>query len=108
MKHVLEQENRKYNGTRLFTRFKAGLHSGMVAAGEIGSLKKEILFTGDVLNATARIQGLCNHFHTDLLLSDDLAKIIQFPNKYTTTSVGNNLLKGRSKSTELFSISEFN
>ena len=42
MKHVLEQENRKYNGTYgYFTRLKAGLHYGMVAAGEIGSLKKK-------------------------------------------------------------------
>ncbi|QXU42687.1 adenylate/guanylate cyclase domain-containing protein [Pedobacter sp. D749] len=106
MKHVLEKETEKYNNRYgCLPSFKAGLHYGMVTTGEIGSLKKEIIFTGDVLNTSARIQGLCNHFNTDLLLSEDLAKIIQFPNNYIITSVGDNVLKGRSKSTELFSIS---
>ncbi|GGE42090.1 hypothetical protein GCM10011413_04960 [Pedobacter psychrotolerans] len=105
MKRVLEKETKKYNSKYgCLPGFKAGLHYGMVTTGEIGSLKKEIIFTGDVLNTSARIQGLCNHFNADLLLSEDLAKIIQFPNNYTITSVGDNLLKGRSKSTELFSI----
>jgi len=106
MKRVLEKENKKYNSTwGCLPRFKAGLHYGMVTTGEIGSLKKEIIFTGDVLNTSARIQGLCNHFNTDLLISEELMKVIKFPNNYQLTSVGDNLLKGRSKSTELFSIS---
>jgi len=106
MKRVLEKETKKYNSRYgCLPGFKAGLHYGMVTTGEIGSLKKEIIFTGDVLNTSARIQGLCNHFNIDLLLSEDMAKIIQFPNNYTITSVGDNLLKGRSKSTEIFSIS---
>ena len=37
--------------------FKAGIHLGEVTTGEIGALKKEIIFTGDVLNTTARIQA---------------------------------------------------
>lgn len=39
--------------------FKAALHVGTVTTGEIGALKKEIIFTGDVLNATARMLGRC-------------------------------------------------
>jgi len=49
----------------LLPAFKAGLHFGKVTTGEIGALKKEIIFTGDVLNTTARIQGLCNHHKVD-------------------------------------------
>jgi adenylate cyclase len=45
----------------------------MVTTGEIGVLKKEIIFTGDVLNTAARIQGLCNQFNVDILISGDLA-----------------------------------
>ena len=107
MKRVLKKETKKYHSTYgCLPGFKAGMHYGMVTTGEIGSLKKEIIFTGDVLNTSARIQGLCNHFNSDLLLSEDLVKIIQFPNNYIITSVGENLLKGRSKATELFSISK--
>ena len=106
MKRALEKQKEKYNSKfGILPGFKAGLHSGMVTAGEIGSLKKEIIFTGDVLNTSARIQGLCNHFDAELLVSEDLAKILQLPATYAIKSVGENLLKGRSKPMEIFAIS---
>jgi adenylate cyclase len=105
MKGALERQAEKYDRKFGFLPgFKAGLHFGMVTAGEIGSLKKEIIFTGDVLNTSARIQGLCNHFNADLLVSEDLAKILQLPATYAIRSVGENLLKGRSKTMEIFAI----
>jgi adenylate cyclase len=109
MKRALRKQEEKYNSNfGILPAFKAGLHFGMVTAGEIGSLKKEIIFTGDVLNTSARIQGLCNHFDADLLVSEDLAKILHLPAIYEMRSVGENLLKGRSKKMEIFSISVSN
>ena len=106
MKRALKNQEGKYNSKfGILPTFKAGLHYGMVTAGEIGSLKKEIIFTGDVLNTSARIQGLCNHFNADLLVSEDLAKLLHLPATYEIRSVGENLLKGRSKKMEIFSIS---
>jgi len=106
MKRALESQAEKYNSKfGLLPEFKAGVHSGMVTAGEIGSLKKEIIFTGDVLNTSARIQGLCNHFNAELLVSEDLAKLLHLPATYEIKSVGENLLKGRSKTMEVFAIS---
>jgi adenylate cyclase len=105
MKRVLEKETEKYNSKFGFLPgFKAGVHFGKVTAGEIGSLKKEIIFTGDVLNTSARIQGLCNHFDTELLVSADLAKILQLPSKYAISSLGEHLLKGRITPMEIFAI----
>ncbi|TDQ08322.1 adenylate/guanylate cyclase domain-containing protein [Pedobacter metabolipauper] len=106
MKRSLEMQTEKYNSKfGLLPGFKAGLHYGKVVTGEIGSLKKEIIFTGDVLNTSARIQGLCNQFDVDLLVSEDLVKILDLPFAYAIRSVGENLLKGRSKSIEIFAIS---
>lgn len=99
---LAEQYKSKYG---LLPGFKAGLHYGTVTAGEIGSLKKEIIFTGDVLNTSARIQGLCNQFGADLLVSEDLVEVLQLSAGYTITSVGETVLKGRSKPMELFAIS---
>jgi adenylate cyclase len=56
----------------LVTTFKAGIHLGSVTTGEIVMIKKEILFSGDVLNATARIQGLCNSYGVDLIVSEEM------------------------------------
>ena len=106
MRRALERQAEKYSSQfGILPEFKAGLHCGLVTAGEIGSLKKEIIFTGDVLNTAARIQGLCNYFDADLLISEDLAKVLHLPATYTIRSVGENLLKGRSKTMELFAIS---
>lgn len=52
--------------------FRAGIHGGQVSIGEIGSMKKDILYIGDVLNATSRIQGLCKEHGTDLLVSEEV------------------------------------
>lgn len=106
MKHSLETQEFKYNSKfGLLPTFKAGLHYGTVTAGEIGTLKKEIIFTGDVLNTSARIQGLCNQFGADLLISDDLVKVLRIPTNYSITSVGETLLKGRRKPMKLYAIS---
>ena len=37
-------------------RFRAGLHGGMVIAGELGDLKREIVFVGGILNTAARLE----------------------------------------------------
>ena len=39
--------------------FRAGLHCGPVAVGELGYLKKEIALIGDTMNAAARIVEAC-------------------------------------------------
>ncbi len=75
--------------------FKAAIHCGKVTVGEIGVLKKEILFTGDVLNATSRIQDLCNTHNVDLLISEDLKQNIEWSELYRATSIGEIPLKGR-------------
>ncbi|MEO1655810.1 MAG: adenylate/guanylate cyclase domain-containing protein, partial [Bacteroidota bacterium] len=62
-----EAEFRKEFG--LMPQFKAGVHFGEVTTGEIGELKREVVFSGDVLNTTARIQSLCNQLEAKLLIS---------------------------------------
>ncbi len=83
--------------------FKAGIHFGEVTIGEIGALKKEIVFTGDVLNTTARIQSLCNELKSDLLISGALKELLHHTH-YHYSSKGEIELKGRNKKEELFSV----
>ena len=85
--------------------FKAGVHFGKVTTGEIGALKKEIFFTGDVLNVTARIQGMCNEYGEELLISGDLLSNLD-DNGFTAKSLGKIQLKGREKHLELFAVRE--
>jgi len=103
MKAALNKQAKKYyDRFSLLPEFKAGFHCGKVTTGEIGVIKKEIVFTGDVLNTTARIQGLCNHYHVDILVSSELLKKLH-PSLRAKT-MGENELRGRDEKIELFTI----
>ena len=81
--------------------FKAGLHYGKVTTGEIGDIKKEILFTGDVLNATARIQSLCNTYKVSLLASVDLVSQLNLGSAYRVKTLGEVELRGKTEKKQL-------
>ena len=105
MKAALKKQSRKYRAAfGLVPEFKAGFHLGKVITGEIGVLKKEIIFTGDVLNTTARIQGLCNTYGVDILISGHLMKMLPEPFLFQGQALGENALRGRDEKIELFTI----
>ncbi|WP_405380208.1 adenylate/guanylate cyclase domain-containing protein [Maribacter sp. LLG6340-A2] len=86
--------------------FKAGLHAGTVTTGEIGALKKEIIFTGDVLNTTSRIQSLCNEYQVDILISENLVRAMPQKKSFSLVSIGTVELKGKEKNITLYTIKE--
>jgi len=105
MKEAIREQAGKYNDNfGLLPEFKAGFHLGKVTTGEIGVIKKEIIFTGDVLNTTARIQGLCNKYNVDILISGDLIKLLDLNSQFQIKALGENVLRGRDEKVELFTI----
>jgi adenylate cyclase len=105
MKAGLQKQSKKYNDKfGLSPEFKAGFHLGKVTTGEIGVIKKEIIFTGDVLNTTARIQGLCNEYKVDILISGPLIKRLNLTSAFKIKALGENELRGRDEKIELFTI----
>ncbi|MBE14751.1 MAG: adenylate/guanylate cyclase domain-containing protein [Cytophagaceae bacterium] len=89
---------------KLAPSFKAALHYGKVTTGEIGALKKDIFFTGDVLNTTARILGLTSTFKEDVLISTALSRKLNLTQKYTLTPLGAPPLKGKADAVEIAAI----
>ena len=87
-----EKYEKKYG---LVPDFKAGLHYGKVIAGEIGIIKRDITFSGDVLNTTARIQSKCNEYHVKILSSDELLQKLPYNKNYQRISIGDIELKGK-------------
>ena len=83
--------------------FKAGLHYGHVMAGEIGVIKRDITFSGDVLNTTSRIQEQCNKLGVDILISDLLLdRIKPVLKSYTPRKIGDLTLRGKTQELSLF------
>jgi len=85
--------------------FKAGAHCGEVISAEIGDLKKDIVYNGDVLNTTARIQGLCNQLNSPLLISSELSRLLHPSENFQTHSMGSIQVRGKSEPMELISVS---
>jgi adenylate cyclase len=92
---------KKYN---VIPEFKAGLHHGTVMAGEVGVVKKDIIYSGDVLNTTARIQEQCNHYGVDILLSKETFDLISETNEFKLIPLGSIELRGKKRKIELNTI----
>ncbi|MEP1095454.1 MAG: adenylate/guanylate cyclase domain-containing protein [Cyclobacteriaceae bacterium] len=85
--------------------FKAGLHYGHVMAGEIGVVKREIAFSGDVLNTTARIQSKCNELGVDILASKFLIDRLNLTKgMFHPKEMGEMELRGKKELVTLFTV----
>lgn len=86
--------------------FKAGVHLGPVVAGEIGDVRKGIVFHGDTVNTAARIRSFCSTAGRALLLSGELARALRPPMPFTLEPLGPAPLAGKENPVELFGVRE--
>ena len=86
--------------------FKAGFHYGPVTTGEVGLLKRERIYSGDVVNTAARIQNSCNELGVDNLLSKELMDVLHLPALYRTREIGSIALRGKKQETSLWTIEQ--
>ncbi len=84
--------------------FKAGLHGGVLMVTEVGVIKKEIAYHGDVINTSARIQAECNKHHVRLLISEKLLKDLKISTHLSSKFLGSVLLKGKQEKVNIHTI----
>lgn len=97
IKTSIEKRRTKYEEKYGFIpEFKAGLHTGKVIAGEIGIIKRDITYSGDVLNTAARIQSKCNELGVSILASESLFKLFSGDMPFRKKSLGEIELRGKS------------
>lgn len=100
LQHYAPRLQEKYG---MVPEFKVGLHAGMVTIGEIGVIKKDIVFSGDVLNTTSRIQNLCNTYQVNILISKSLLDRLHLPpHDHSPQRVGLIRLRGKQQRMELY------
>ena len=76
----------------------------MVTAGEIGSIKKDIVYSGDVLNTASRIQEQCNQYNVNFLLSKITFDLIPNRKSYDSHTLGEISLRGKNEIINLISL----
>ena len=84
--------------------FKTGIHAGEVTAGYIGIIKKELVYSGDTLNTTARIRSLCHELNHPYVLSGDFLKGLKIPAGYQIDEIGEIELRGRTEKEKLHAV----
>lgn len=84
--------------------FKAGVHLGDVTVSEVGIVKREIAYHSDVLNTAARIQGKCNEFEAELLISEALKDKLEQQLFFNFTLIGGISLKGKHQLVNIYNV----
>ena len=96
-----EYYNNKYGLTPLF---KAGLHGGTLMVAEVGVVKKELAFHGDVINTSARIQSECNTYKVPILISESLKNQLNMQDHFKAQHMGNVLHKGKENKVNIYTL----
>ena len=87
-------------------KFKAGVHLGKVIVAEVGLIKREIAYHGDVLNTTARLQGKCNALKQQLLISNSLLQYLQPDEKIQSRFLAEELLRGKKQTVGIYGVTK--
>ncbi len=84
--------------------FKAGLEMGSVMVAEVGDLKREIAYHGDVLNTAARIQDCCNIYGKSILISENIEKTLAGELQDHVELLGDVQLRGKQKNVRIYAV----
>jgi adenylate cyclase len=76
-------------------RVRAGVHGGRVIAGELGDIKQEIVYVGDALNVTARLEDYAKREKLGLVVSDELLARLELPPGLVAEPRGHIEVRGR-------------
>ncbi len=98
------KENRYLKRFGVAPSFKTGIHAGEVTAGVIGIIKKDLVYSGDTLNTTARIRGKCHDLDKQFVLSGDFLSGFHTPHSFRIEEIGEMEFKGREEKEKLYSL----
>lgn len=101
---LISRASRYQHKYGLVPKFKAGMHGGKLMVAEVGVVKKELAFHGDVINTSARIQSECNNYGVSILVSEQLITDLEKTKDYTQKSLGSVLLKGKNEKMNIYTL----
>jgi adenylate cyclase len=76
-------------------RVHGAVHVGPVTAGEIGDTRRGIVFHGDVMNTTSRLEQLTRTLHRRFVVSADALRRLEGAERYDREDLGLHALRGR-------------
>jgi adenylate cyclase len=102
---LLEKKDFYLNTFGLIPRFKASINEGLVTVAEIGRIKTEIAYHGDVLSTAARVRDLCNHYKEDFLVTESFLEQLSSAMQKNFSTIETNILRGKKKAVTIYKCS---
>src|SRR5262249_25742998 len=87
-------------------RVRGALHAGPVIAGEVGGSKRDIVFHGDVLNTTSRLEQVAREHNRSLLVSATALERCEAIGAYVLEDLGAHLLRGRASPVIVYAVAQ--
>ena len=108
MRRKIEEKKEKYlEKYGIAPDFKAAIHYGAVTVGEVGIIKRELTFSGDVLNTASRMLGFCKEYEKNILISEKLLNYLApVDGRFDYVRLGEQLLRGKSEKTAIYTVLE--
>lgn len=86
-------------------RLRGGLHAGTVTAGELGDIRRQIVYVGDILNTAARLEEYAKRNGLELVVSDALLAQLRLPAGLQSVRCGELELRGKDARVVAFGVS---
>jgi adenylate cyclase len=106
MQKISRLENRYVNKFGFAPTFKAAIHCGEVIYGEIGRIKTEFVFHGDVVNTTSRLERICSERNEKLLISGDYYELLPYAVKNCFDKTESLKLRGKENALDVYRLRE--
>lgn len=105
MVEIIERKKKIYlSRYGVIPEFKAAIHGGSVIITSVGKQKEAIVYHGDVLNTTARIEKKCNELQEKLLISADMLNYIKPGSDFIIAEKGAIELRGKANKLSLYGV----
>jgi adenylate cyclase len=85
-------------------QLRAALHAGSVITGEVGGSRRAIVFHGDVMNTTSRIENATRDLKRLFLASEDALARVEGRDAYVFEDLGPQKLRGREAPVRVFAV----
>ena len=85
-------------------KLRAALHAGEVVTGEAGGSRRAIVFHGDVMNTTSRIENLTRTLGHPFLVSEDALARMDGADAYAPQDLGPQALRGREAPMRVYAV----
>lgn len=85
-------------------RLRAALHAGPVIAGEVGGSRRAIVYHGDVMNTTSRIEQATRDLERQFLVSSDALERLAGLESFALEDLGLQPLRGRAAAMQVYAV----